>query len=171
MDVWPLHLARVICEIAKLVQKRKKQIHLTPAGRALLAGDQAGELYRRLFIVYFGEFDLRYDFHLRDVPALQPTIGVILHRLDRIAREWIPVRGLCDQVLLENVHEELRATMVYQYDTEEWILAGYVLNPLRRFGLIEKQKKTEWPGVDEKDSFRTTELWRKFISFPQTQNN
>lgn len=55
--------------------------------------------------------------------------------------------------------------MVSQYDTEEWILAGYLLNPLFDLGFIERKKKSEWPSVTEKDEIRLTALWRKFIGF------
>ena len=45
-DVWPLHLARVVSECAKLVTRRKKRFYLTKAGRALISDEQAGALYR-----------------------------------------------------------------------------------------------------------------------------
>jgi len=47
----------------------------------------------------------------------------------------------------------------------EWILAGYVLDPLFDFGLIERQKSSEWPSITDKDKIRITPLWRKFIGF------
>src|SRR2546427_2754384 len=76
-DLRPLHLARVISECAKLVARRKKRFHLTKAGRALISDDQAGALYRTLFLAYFQRFDLRYDFCFRDVPGIQTTMAVI----------------------------------------------------------------------------------------------
>jgi len=122
-------------------------------------------LFRTLFLAYFRRFDLHYDFHLRDVPGIQQTIAVILWRLDTVARDWKPVRGLAPEILLPGVLNQLREAMVSQYDKEEWILAGYVLDPLFDLGLIERKQRAEWPSVTEKDFIRVTALWRKFITF------
>lgn len=164
-DLWPLHLVRVMSECAGLVARRNKRFRLTRIGREMLPESQAGVLYRKLFIAYFRRFDLRYDFHFRDVPGIQMTMAVILWRLVTVARRWTPVRGLAQQILLPRVLEELHSTMTFEYDTEEWILGGYVLHPLLDFGLIEKKDGGDWPGVTEKDSIRISPLWGKLIEF------
>jgi len=164
-DVWPLHLARVVAECAGLVVRRNKRFQLTKAGRSSLPDDQAGVLYRRLFLAYFRRFDLHYDFHLRHVPGIQETMAVILWRLDAVARDWTPVRGLAPQLLLPGVLQQLHAAMTSTYDTEEWILGGYVLDPLFDLGLIERKDPGDWPAVTEKDTIRVSPLWRKFITF------
>jgi hypothetical protein len=164
-DLWPLHLARVVAECAGLVARRNKRFQLTKAGRELLPDDQAGALYRRLFLAYFRRFNLQYSFNLRDVPLIQGSMAVILWRLDSVARDWTPVSGLDRQILLRQVYEQLHAAMVSPYDKEEWILDGYVFRPLLDLGLIERKSPSEWPGVTEKDEIRTSALWRKFIHF------
>ena len=165
LDVWPLHVARVVAECAGLVARRNKRFQLTRAGRELLPDDHAGALFRRLFLAYFRKFDLRYDFNLRDVPLIQGSMAVILWRLDSVARDWTPVRGLARQVLMRQVFEQLHAAMTFPHDKEEWILGGYVLRPLLDLGLLERKSPSEWPGVTEKDEIRTAPLWRKFIHF------
>jgi len=164
-DVWSLHIVRIVSECAGLVSRRKKRFQVTRVGHGLLSDAQSGALFRKLFLAYFRKFDLHYDFHLRDVPGIQETMAVILWRLDTVARDWVPVRGLVPQLLLPGVHTPLRPAMVPSSDTEEWILAGYVLKPLFDLGLIEKQKTSEWPAIDDKDSVRVTALWQKFLSF------
>jgi hypothetical protein len=164
-DVWPLHLARIVCEMARLAARRKKRFRITKAGLEMLPDGQAGPLFRELFIAYFRQFDLRYDFHLREVSGIQHTMAVILWRLNSIGGSWMPVRGLAPLILMPQVYAELRHSMTSQYDTEEWILAGYVLNPLSKFGLIETKKKGDGFGIDAKDFIRTTPLWQKFITF------
>lgn len=163
-DLWALHLARVVSECARLVARRKKRFHVTKGGRALLPDDQAGALYRVLFVAYFRRFDLRY-FQLRDVPGIQVTVAAILWRLDIVARDWTPVLGLAPRILLPSVLDQMHEEMTSPYDAEEWILAGYLLDPLLDFGLIETRKHDEWPGVTEKDDVRVTALWKKFIRF------
>jgi hypothetical protein len=93
-DLWPLHLIRIICECGGLVGRWKKRLHLTKMGRGLLPDEQAGALFRNLFIAYFRRFDLQYDFPFRRVPDLQQTIAVILWRLDTVSRGWKSVRGI-----------------------------------------------------------------------------
>lgn len=164
-DVWPLHLARIVGECAGLITRRNKRIQLTRYGRQLLPDDQAGILFRKLFLAYFRKFDLHYDFHLRDVPGIQQTMAVILWRLDTVARDWVPVRGLAPELLLPGVLAQLHKAMAYPLDTEEWILAGYVLEPLWDLGLLARRKASEWPSITDKDHIRVTPLWRNFISF------
>lgn len=163
-DLWALHQARIISECARLVARRKKRFHVTKAGRTLLPDDQAGALYRALFVAYFRRFNLRYR-QLRDVPGIQATVAAILWRLDTVARDWTPVGGLARCILLPGVLHEMHEAMTYPYDTEEWILISYLLNPLLDLALIETKKEGEWPGVTEKDAIRVTALWEKFIRF------
>jgi hypothetical protein len=99
------------------------------------------------------------------VPGIQETMAVILWRLDSVAQDWTPVRGLGPHILMRGVHNQLCASMTYPMDTEEWILAGYILKPLFSLGLVERRKSSEWPDVTEEDVIRTTALWRKFIEF------
>jgi hypothetical protein len=91
-------------------------------------------------------------------------MAAILWRLGDVLENWHPVKGLAPQILLPRVLQQLHEVMVSQYDQEEWILSGYVLEPLRDFGLIEKRSKSDWPAVTEKDFIRITPLWKKFIS-------
>lgn len=163
-DIWPLHLDRIVSECAGLVARRRNRFQVTSAGRKLLPGPQAGQLYRSIFLAYFRKFDLHYDFHLRDVPGIQETMAVILWRLDNVARDWTPVGGLAEQILLPGVVNQLHAAMLSSYDTEAWILSGYVLDPLIDLGLLERKPRSEWP-LREKDQVRTSPLWRKFIHF------
>jgi len=109
LDLRPLHLARVVAECAGLLARRNKRFQLTKAGRELLPDEQVGALYRRLFVAYFRRFDLRYNSHLRDVPLIQQSFAVILWRLDTVARDWTPVRGLARYILLRAVFEQLLA--------------------------------------------------------------
>jgi hypothetical protein len=165
-DVPGLHFARVVCECGKLIAHRNKRFTVTRRGQELLPDDQAGTLYRQLFLAHFRQFNLGYRFPLRDVPGIQQTMTVILWRLSHVARDWTPVDGLAEGVLIPPVYDQLRAAHVSQYDTDAWILAGYVLNPLLEFGLLEKQSARDWPGISKEDHIRVTGLFQSFISFP-----
>jgi hypothetical protein len=174
MNIWDLHRARVVCECAGLIARRKSRFNVTKKGRLLLEDGRAGELYRTLFVGCFERFNLSYDFPFREVKSIQAGIAVSLWRLDVVAQNWVPVRGIAEHILLPEVHDELRAAMFSPHDTEEWILAGYILDPLSDFGLIERQKPAEWRHVDKNALIRVTPLWLKFISFmmpPLTPTN
>jgi hypothetical protein len=164
-DLWPLHLARVVAECAGLVARRNKRFQLTKAGRELLPDDHAGALFRRLFLAYFRRFNLQYSFSLRDVPLIQGSMAVILWRLDSVARDWTPVRGLAQQVLLRQVFDQLHAAMKSPFDKEEWILGGYVLLPLLDLGLLERKPLSGWSLIEEHHQVRISPLWQKFIHF------
>lgn len=147
-----------------MVTRRSKSFKLTRQGAALLAENRAGELYHALFIAYFRKFNLHYSFHFRDVPGIQQSMAAILWRLGDVLEDWRPVQGLAPQILLPRVLQQLHRAMISQYDKEEWIFSGYVLQPLRDFGLIETLRETDWPGITEKDSVRISPLWKKSIS-------
>jgi hypothetical protein len=63
------------------------------------------------------------------------------------------------------VLRQLHAAMTFPHDIEEWILGGYVLDPLFDLGLIERRPPSAWPSVTEKDEIRVSTLWRKFVAF------
>jgi len=165
-ELSPLHLTRIVCQCGKLIAHRQKRFTVTRRARTLLPDDQAGALYRQLFIAHFRHFNLGYRFPLRDVPGIQQTFAIVLWRLAQVARDWTPVDGLAEKVLILPVLEQLRAVQTYPMDTDAWILAGYVLNPLLDFGLINKQPGTDWPGISDKDRIRVTALFRRFLDFP-----
>jgi len=163
-DVWNLHIARIICEIAGLVARRNQRFQLTRAGRELRAEAHAGTLYRKLFLAYFRKFDLHYGFHSRNVPGIQQTLAVTLWRLDNVACDWTPVRGLAGKILLPGVLNQLQAEIVSVHNEEEWILSGYVLEPLLDLGLLDRNPRNDWP-LTENCQVRITPLWQKFIHF------
>lgn len=165
-NVFPLHLVRVVCECGNLLALRRRRFMVTRRGRELLADERAGTLYRHLFLAHFRHFNLGYRFPFREVPGIQTTMAVILWRLWHVARDWTPVRGLAEPVLLPPVYEELRAARQSPHDTEAWILSGYVLEPLWDFGLIETQVPGDWAAVTEDDQIRVSPLFGRFIRFP-----
>jgi hypothetical protein len=166
MDLWPLHIIRIVTQCAGLITRRKDRFTLTQSGRALLPDDQAGALFQKLFIAYFQRFDLSYLCPSRHVPGIQQTIAIILWRLEIVGRDWQPVKGLATHILPAEVLDELRQTMVSPYEEEEWILTAYVLQPLLELGLIEQKQISREHFIDKKDFIRTTPLWKKFTYFP-----
>ncbi|MBA4147599.1 MAG: hypothetical protein H0X66_05750 [Verrucomicrobia bacterium] len=173
-DCWNLHLVRIVSGIAGLVELRKKRFQLTASGRKLLSVDQAATLYRTLFITYFTKFDWYYDFPFRKAVWIQPTMAATLWRMDFILKNWCNILGLARKVLLPRVYENLREAMTHETDTEEWIFCSIALEPLLKFGLIEKSKGEDSVGSEKDNAVRITPLWKRFIAFavePDLSNN
>lgn len=83
-----------------------------------------------------------------------------------MAHDWRAVKGIARQILPPRVSERMRAAMRSEYDTEEGIICGYALKPLLAFGLIERQRESEWPHIEDEEVVRVTPLFRRFVGFP-----
>lgn len=165
-DVWPLHIARVVCEVGKLVRKYKKRFVLTRKGRELLQKDRAGALYHHLFDTMFRRFNLDYLSHWADVPGIQDTIPYELYRIgqlplgqDHDIEELIPI------VFAPAVREEISRTSPMA-DAAEWLMKDHLLRPLESFGLVKVVAgKHKPPSVDLMNRVRRLPLFDAFIRF------
>ena len=172
-DIWALHEVRLLAEYGKLIARRNKRFTITRLGRELLAEARAGELFRRLFLTYFRTMELSYLVHVREQPEIQATLAITLWRLDQVAENWRPVKGMAAQILPPRVMAQLESQQQSQFDTPDFFAVAYVLEPLRKFGLLERPRENEW-RVGEEDTVRVTPLFRRFIGFaalPSPTNN
>lgn len=164
-DVFDLHRARLVAEMAGLLALRKKRFAPTGRGLKLLAPDQAGEFYRAIFLGYFLKFNLAYESRFLEVPAIQDSMAAILWRIDAELRDWTPVAGLAARLLLP-VPLRLVREAATPYIGEDQYLISCVHEPLRRMGLLESDAPEESLfGIEVKGRIRTTRLWRKFLWF------
>lgn len=173
LDIWPLHEVRLLAEYGKLVARRNKRFMVTKLGRELLADERAGELFRRLFVTCFRTMDLCYLVHVREQPEIQATLAITLWRLDQVAENWRAGEGMAGQILPPRVMRHLVAQQQGDFDTPDFFVSAYVLQPLRKFGLLERQRESEW-HIGEQDTVRVTPLFRRFIGFagiPSVINN
>jgi hypothetical protein len=159
-------VVRLLAEYGKLVARRNKRFTVTKLGRELLAAERAGELFRRLFLTYFRTLDLSYLIHVREQPAIQATQAITLWRLGQVARSGRPAKGIAAQILPPRVLAQIAYEQQSEYDTPDFFVAAYVLEPLRDFGLLERQRESEW-RLGEKDTVRVTPLFRWFVGFAE----
>jgi hypothetical protein len=165
-DIWSLHEVRLLAEYGKLVARRNKRFTVTKLGRELLVDERAGELFRRLFLTYFRTMDLGYLVHVREQPEIQTTLAITLWRLEQVAENWRAVKGLAGQILPPRVMKHIVAQQQGDFDTPDFFVSAYVLQPLREFGLLERQRESEWQ-IGEKDTVRVTPLFRQLIGFAE----
>ena len=172
-DVWALHEVRLLAEYGKLIARRNKRFTITKLGRELLVEERAGELFRRLFLTYFRTMDLCYLVHVREQPEIQATLAITLWRLEQVAEYWRAAKGMAAQILPPRVVAHIVSEQQSEFDIPDFFVAAYVLEPLREFGLLERQRESGW-RVSEKDTVRVTPLFRRLISFaeiPSPKNN
>lgn len=172
-DIWSLHEIRLLAEYGKLVARRNKRFTVTKLGRELLADERAGELFRRLFLTYFRTLDLSYLVHVREQPEIQATLAITLWRLEQVAENWRAVKGMAAQILPPRVLKHIISQQQGDFDNPDFFVSAYVLEPLRDFGLLERQRESEWQ-VGENDTVRVTPLFRRLVGFagiPSPMNN
>jgi len=164
-DVLPLSVIHGVCEYGKLIIQRKSRASVTSKGRELCADEQAGRLYRRLFLTLFRNFDLSYLSMFHHTPLVQDTMAVILWRLQLVANDWVALSELPKEVFLNSVREQVRAASIWP-EVEPDVLRSEVLRPLLWFGLLEcDHTDDEYHGPDVVLKYRKTPLFDRFLTF------
>jgi len=165
-DIWALHIARVVCQIGKLLRKYKKRFVLTRKARELLPEDRAGALYHHLFHTMFREFNLDYISHWADVPTIQATLPYELYRISRLPLgQDHDIEGLVPIVFVPAVRREISSVSSREEDPE-WLLKDHVLRPLESFGLVKiVAGEHKPPSMDLMNRVRRLPLFDAFIHF------
>jgi hypothetical protein len=160
-DVWPVHIPRVICDVAGLLRRRSRRFHVTRQGRRLAEPAHAAELNAVLFRTWFRNFNLEYVSEL-EWPGLQQQVAFTLYRLRDAAADWRSAADLLPDVVLPfvlgNAPRGLPA-----WPLAPIALARAVLNPLVAFGLLEA-RSPERPDAGA-TLYRSTPLAAKLIRF------
>ena len=166
-DVPPIHIARVVAQIAGLIRIHKGKLTVPKAKAPLLSEGQAGELFRCLFVAFFRKFNMAYARPLVfELASIQTCIGYSLWRIGVVASRWRPVRGLEMQLLLpavrENVEDEIGGNPYWSVNK---ILEWCLFSPMLQWGLLEMRHKQVSKHLEELEAVRITPLFRKFLRF------
>jgi hypothetical protein len=165
-EVWPLHVLRLLLEMAGLVRRRKGVFRLTKEGARLRADEQASELYARLFLAHFRRLNLAYlDRSSAEAASLQTTIAYSLFRFAKAGRAWRTPRELVERLLLPQVKQEIPAGEFI--DMQAHVVEARILQPLASFGLAEQKRpaKRHASLSGEPDRYRKTSLYDRFLEF------
>lgn len=167
VDIPPLLYIHAVSYHAGLVKKRKGRLYLTKLGRNLLAEENAGSLYRLLFVSFFRHLDLDY-LDLLQVPSLQESFAIILWRLSVVADNWIEYSRLPAEILLPHVRQEITeacSTLPLE-QMELWIIRSHVIEPLSWFGLMESDAPGDIFELEISSiRVRKTPLFNQFVHF------
>jgi len=166
-DVRPLHIGRVVAQAAGLIRLHKGKFMLPRAKAALLTDDQAGELYRCLFIAFFRKFNLAYAHPFAvDADGLQTCAGYTLYRLGIVAADWLAMDALPEHALLRAVRDEIEAGIRgHVYWTVSRVATGRLVSPLTEWGLLEGRYEPLSDFARELKAVRITPLYRAFLRF------
>jgi hypothetical protein len=163
-DLWTLHTARVLCDLARLIKRRKGAFSLTRRGAELVGEEKAGELFALLFFTHFQELNLAWlDRAAVEAPALQQTVAYSLYQFGRAGDAWNKPAALAAAVLLPSVRSRLVRT---EYtDWAEYLTETRLLHPLTDFALAESR---DVPGSDSRfapQEYRPAPLFSRFLDF------
>ena len=161
IDVFPLHIVKIVCEAVGLIHKRKNKFLVTKKHQHLISEENVGELYYLLFSSYFTKFNIGYLDRLAELDCIQHTVEYSFYRLKEIADSYIGIKDLVDKILLPAVVQEVIAGLT-EPTRIEWVLIARIIRPLEGFGLLECQyKKGEWRDTIVK--VRKTKLFDRFV--------
>ena len=165
-DVFPLHHARIVVELAGLIRKYKGHFLVVKKQRHLLEDANAGELFARLFETYFCKFNVGYTHGLpEDLDWIQRETGFLLFPLCKVARKWIEVEKLPGRtfhpMVLGRLEDQVSGRKFLEVDD---VVRYFFIRPLEDWGLVEVRKRKEnyWERYTH---LRVTDLYRRFIRF------
>ncbi len=163
-DAFPLHVLRLLLELARLVRRRKGVFGATRRGVELLADERAGDLSATLFRVQFREMNLAYlDRFAPEAPGLQHTIPFALYRFALVGEKWAKAERLVPKLMLPSVRREM--TPSEHSDLAALVLSSRLLWPLERFGLAEtREVRGKRPNFPDRE-YRKTPLYDRFLRF------
>lgn len=160
-DVFPLHIIKIICELAGLINKRAKKIIVTEKYKNLLSDEKAGHLYYLLFETYFKKFNLGYQDRFPKLYCIQETFDFTLHRIGQVCDDYQTMKKLFDKIFLRKVKKEMRKTRTMMSGTEH-LLEVRLIRPLVKFGLLDVIKKKEG-HFSRVEKVKKSELFGRFV--------
>jgi hypothetical protein len=164
-DVWLLHGVRVLLELAGIIERDENVLVINDNYSHLLEEENAGQLYRMLFSVYFKEMNLGYLGSTFELPHLQYSIPFILYKLKELAKKWTPLEDLTPDILLFTVSLELNYEDVDSVSMASDLLYEDLFSALSRFGLLETRKSSAADRGAYPDQVRITPLMESFLVF------
>ena len=163
-DIKPLHVLRLVLELAGLIRKYKRKFLVTRKGTRLLHKDAAGILYALLFRTYLRRFNLAYLYLFPEFSGMQKTLAFSLYVFGQQSAGWHDASKLARRQLLPAVIDRIPDTPYV--DMISMVVYSRIWRPLTEFGLAECRFENEDSYYGRKiTSICQTDLFEKFISF------
>ncbi len=162
-DVQPLHIVRVLCEIAGFIKQEKNYFTISRKGEDLLPNDKAGELFLLLFKTIFKRFNLAYLDGMPENQALQHTITYSLYQAQQYFEVWRLDDEAVSCILLPAAYEE--ALSQGYKDHPGFQSYTRIIRPLTDLGLLQSRPMVPNPKRYPIFEFKNAPLFHKFIRF------
>jgi hypothetical protein len=151
-------------ESAGLALTEGDTIRVTESGRAALAPDQIGDLYKAMFIAHYRLLALECLDPFEDWPSLQIGVPFTLYKLAQTNHAWSTAETGDVPFLLPAAHVDMPEDEFSGEDDLDYALfLDRILLTLHSLGLVELDFTL--PADEDKARFRTTPLFDKFIKF------
>jgi len=163
VDVFPLHIVRVVCDCAGLIKKRSKRFIVPKKYQGLISDDKAGMLYYMLFNAYFTKFNMGYVGRFPAIDSIQTTVSYSFYRISKLCNKYCKLKYLLHNIFLPKVCEDIRECK-FAPPEGEWLVESRIIAPLEKFGLLECELKKEKYYSRTSEAIKT-ELFDKFMKF------
>lgn len=163
-DVDELIAAHFLVESAGLALTEGDTIRVTESGKAALAPDQIGDLYKAMFIAHYRLLALECLDPFEDWPSLQIGVPFTLYKLAQTNHAWSTAETGDVPFLLPAANVDMPEDEFSGEDDLDYALfLDRILLTLHSLGLVELDFTL--PADEDKARFRTTPLFDKFIKF------
>jgi hypothetical protein len=164
-DVPLLETLRYLLQFANLIHRRKG-LHISPAGRAMLDDARRGKLLVLLFLTFFRKLDLRTIDGLGIDAGLQQTVAFSFWKIRSEAEEWTTPAHLADVAWLESAKDPTPPGFPEGDSlSREWRFRHRVLEPLVGFGLLESRDVRSADKWERRIQVRRTSLFDRLLRF------
>ncbi len=168
-DSQPVHISRLLLEMAGWIKVRKHVISATAKGKKIVESGFAQDDYLHLLKIYARKFNWSYSTYFGDVDIVQLGFLFGLRLLMKQAKEFIPVERLTDLFLEAFPPEEevdrgggvfsprKKLTLAFQ--------SFFVLGFAHEFGLAEMQAEARTGKMPPSFSIRSTRLATQLVAW------
>jgi hypothetical protein len=125
-DLSALWTARLVCNLAGLIRRRKNKFLVTPTGVELLKPENAGTLYHLVFITFFTRFNIGFYDRLPELDSIQKTIAFSLYQAGKLSSSILQYDAFFSKYVLPQALEEIRRTVI-PYIQPRWVIARRVI--------------------------------------------
>ncbi len=163
-DIKPLHMIRLVCKHAGLIRKSRNKWLVTGHANFLRTDENAGKLFRMLFLTYFRKLNIGYFDRHGEFDSIQQTIGYSFHVLNKKTVGSVKTKKIRQKIFLPTVLDDIND------DISEPKRLGHlahlrVIEPLESFGLLECKWEEDKFALPQIIAVKKTGLFDKFMQF------
>lgn len=163
-DVRPLATLRIVTQLAGLVRTAHGRMSITRKGVQMLKEENAGALFRLLFMTFFDKFNIACQDRMMEVDEIQATAPHMFYILSQKAATWRDAKELAHEVLIPLAEDAVPPNE--HWDLPAALVTSRIFSSLERFGLLEGRNSNVEDGTFiAPDQYRKSPLFDRFFTF------